>query len=429
MIMIEISGGRIIDPANHIDKIGSVFIVDGKIASLSTAPAGFNAELNINARGRIVCPGFIDLNARLREPGQSQKATIQSETRAAASAGFTTLCLPPDTVPVIDTPAVTELIHDKAFHAGYARVLPIAALTQNLQGKDLSAMFTLKQAGCIAVSNAEQPLANLHILRRAMEYAASHELLLVYRPQDYSLSNSGCAHEGHVATRFGLPGIPAAAETVAMAQCLELVEQTGCKVHFSQLSCARSITLLQQAKNRLLPVSADVAMHQLFLMEEDMLPFDSRYHVLPPLRSRQDRDALKEALGNGIIDAICSAHQPHDIDAKLGAFPETEAGIASLETLLPLLLQLVAGKVLDLAQGISVLTRNPAGILNLDSGTLTLGAPADVCIFDPAQHWLIDKDSWQSNGVNTPFWGQRMQGRVTWTLQQGRIIHSLNSGA
>jgi dihydroorotase len=258
-----------------------------------------------------------------------------------------------------------------------------------------------------------------------MEYAATHDLLLLYRPEDPSLCNKGCAHEGAFATRYGLPGIPESAETVALTQCLELVKQTGCRVHFGQLSSARSVMLLQHAKVQNLPVSADVAMHQLHLTEDDMTPFDSAYHVNPPFRSQRDLETLRQALREGIIDAICSDHQPHDIDAKLGAFPETEAGISALELLLPLMLKIAADQDLSLIQGIAAISSEPARILGLNSGTLTSGGNADICIFDPEMAWTVDRHHWKSRGQNTPFWGQTLKGRVTHTFQAGKPIFQI----
>lgn len=425
MTSILIENGRIIDPANKIDRIGSVYIIDGKIASVEDAPSGFNADNIINAEQQIVCPGFIDLSTRLRQPGHSRKATFASEIKAAAHAGVTSMCIQPDTNPVIDTSAVAELVKELAEKNHYQQIYPIAALTQKLEGQELSSMLTLKQAGCIAVSNANQPVNNLLILRRAMEYAASHDLLFIYRPNDYWLSNKGCAHEGAVATHYGLPGIPEAAETVALAQCLELAELTGCRVHFGQLSSKRSVKKLKQARKSGLQVSADVAIHQLHLTEDDMIPFDSNYHVLPPLRSQQDKLALRQGLTDGTISAICSDHQPHDLDAKLGAFPETEPGIAALETLLPLMLKLVDDQQLSLSQGIATLSQNPAQILGLEAGTLSIGAAADICIFNPKLTWSVNQDNWKSQGHNTPYWQHNLTGRVTHTLQSGRIIFSL----
>jgi len=421
---IEIVNGHIIDPKNGLDQQGSLYIADGKIVGIMQAPDGFSADTSIDAQGHIVCPGFVDLSTRLREPGQSHKATMQSETKAAASAGFTSLCIPPDTSPVIDSPAVVELIEDKAERCSYPHIYPIAALTQKLAGTELSSMHALKQAGCIAVSHGHHALQNLLVLRRAMEYAASYDLLLIYCPQESALSNEGCAHEGAMASRYGLPGIPIAAETIALMQCMELIEQTGCRVHFQGLSSARSVDLIAKAKVAGLPVSADVAMHQLHLTDQDMRPYDSHYHVIPPLRSQQDRDALLVGIQNGTIDSICSDHQPHDVDAKLGAFPETEPGISALETVLPLMLRLVEQKTLTLAQGIEKLSSEPAQILGIDAGGLALGNMADVCVFNASKSWKINAETWQSRGQNTPFWQETMHGKVTHTIQAGKIIYS-----
>ncbi|WP_347987234.1 dihydroorotase [Methylomonas sp. AM2-LC] len=429
MTTILIRNGRIIDPANQVDGIGSICIAEGKIVAVMREPVDFQADLVIDATDQCVCPGFIDLSARLREPGHSHKGSILTETRAAASAGVTSLCLPPDTKPTIDTPAVVEFIKDKAEKADYTQIYTIGALTQRLAGTELSAMFALKQAGCIAVSNASEPLANLLILRRAMEYAGSHNLLLMYRANEPSLSGKGCAHEGAVASRFGLPGIPEAAESIALAQCLELAELTGCRVHFSQVSCKQSVIKIQQAKKYGLNITADIAIHQLHLTENDMIPFDSAYHVIPPLRSDIDLKYLREGLANGTLDAISSDHQPHDLDAKLGAFPETEPGVAALETLLPLLLALTEDPGINLSQAIAALTQNPAAILGLEAGALTPGFPADVCVFDPQASWKVDEKNWKSAGRNTPYWGRTLRGRVTHTLQAGRLIYTLSESA
>lgn len=425
MKKILISNGRIIDPANNIDQTGSVYIADGKILAVNQQMTDFTADITIDATDNIICPGFIDLSVRLRDPGQSYKGTILSETKAAASAGVTSLCLPPDTSPVIDTQAVTELIADKSEKANYTQVYPIGALTHKLEGIELSSMFALKQAGCIAVSNATAPLASLLVLRRAMEYASSHDLLVMLHPDIPSLSNKGCAHEGVFATRYGLPGIPEASESIAVAQCLELAELTGCRLHFSQVSCRRSIIKIQQAKKYGLKVTADVAIHQLHLTEEDIEPFNSSYHVLPPFRTKKDLQSLRESLANGTIDIICSDHQPHDLDAKLGAFPETASGISSLETLLPLTLRLVEVYAITLSQGIAALTQKPAETLGIARGALTPGLAADICVFDPSLSWTINQETWKSAGRNTPFWGQSLKGRVTHTLQSGKIIFSL----
>nr|WP_221896804.1 dihydroorotase [Bathymodiolus japonicus methanotrophic gill symbiont] len=424
MMRIAIFNGHIIDPANKLDELAGLYIEDGKIVAIGDAPAGFEPQTLIDAQGKIVCPGFIDLSTRLREPGQTHKATIQSETHAAASAGFTCLCIPPDTRPVIDTPEVLELIKDKAEQCAYKHIYPIAALTQKLAGKELSCMYALKQAGCIAVGHAQAAIQDLLVLRRAMEYAATHDLLLMYCPQESALSNQGCAHEGAMASRYGLSGIPVAAETIALMQCIELIEQTGCRVHFRGLSSGRAVSLIAKAKQSGLAVTADVGMHHLHLCDTDMRPFDSHYHVLPPLRSQQDKEALLAGVQDGIIDAICSDHQPHDVDAKLGAFPETEPGMATIEAVLPLMLRLVEQGNLDLVQGIASLSEFPAKILAINAGHLAIGGIADVCIFDAHEKWQINQQTWQSRGQNTPFWQDAMLGRVCFTIQAGKVIYS-----
>ncbi len=423
-----IRGGRVIDPANGVDAVLPVAIAEGVIAAVGAVPDGFAATQEIDASGWVVCPGFVDLCARLREPGQEHKATIASETAAAAAAGVTTLCCPPDTHRVIDTAAVAHLVRERAEAVGKARVVPIGALTRGLQGQELSSMATLKEAGCLAVSNAYAPVENLLILRRALEYAAGCGLLVIVRPEEPSLRNKGCVHDGAVGSRLGLPGIPTAAETVAVAQTLVLAEQTGARVHFGQLSSARAVAMVAEAQSRGVAVSADVAIHQLHLTESAVEGFDANAHVYPPFRAESDRDALRLGLAAGTLAAICSDHQPHEPNAKLDAFPSTEAGIASLETLLPLTLRLVEAGVLDLPTAIARLTCGPAAIMGLDAGTLGVGARADVCLFDPGREWIAQAPDWWSRGVNTPFYGERFKGRVTRTLLGGRGVYSSAGG-
>lgn len=411
---LKIQHGRVIDAANNLDFVGDVYIQDGKVVAFHDAPLNFQIDETIDATNQIVCAGFIDLSVRSQN--------LAKETTVAASAGVTSFCVQPDIKPIIDTPEVIKHLKDLANTANSSQVYFIGALTQKLEGIELSSMLSLKQAGCIAVSNGNFPVKNLLILRRAMEYAASHDLLFIYRPNEFSLSNGGCAHEGAVATRYGLPSIPEAAETIALEQCLELAELTGCRVHFGQLSSKRAVIKLQQAKKYGLNVSADVAMHQLHLTENDIVPFDSNYHVLPPFRGTEDRDFLRVGILNGTIDAICSDHQPHNLDAKLAAFPETQAGISSLETLLPLLLKLVDEGVIDLAKGLALLNEKPARILNLQTGSLAVGMPADICIFNSNLKWEVNTTNWHSESFNTPFWNQMLKGRVTHTIQAGNVI-------
>ncbi|TAN46433.1 MAG: dihydroorotase [Methylococcaceae bacterium] len=422
-LRILIRGGRLIDPAHGIDAIVDLYLAQGRVAGVDAAPAGFQADTVVDAADHVVCPGFIDLCARLREPGQTHKASIASETAAAAKAGVTTLCCPPDTSPVIDTPAVATLIQERAEQAGKARVLPIGALTQQLNGKDLSAMAALKAVGCVAVGNAHAPLANSQIWRRALEYAATHDLLVVIRPEDPWLKEQGCVHEGVLATRLGLPGIPETAETVAVAQTLALIEQTGARAHFGQLSSGRAAAMIAAAQASGIAVSCDVAAHQLHLTEMDVDGFDARCHLRPPLRTAADRDALRLALAQGSIAALCSDHQPHEPDAKLDTFIATEPGMAALETLLPLTLSLVTDGVLSLPQAIARLTSGPAKILGLPLGNLAVGAVADVCVFHAETAWRATDGQWLSRGRNTPFWGTSQRGAVRLTLLAGKVVY------
>ncbi len=420
---IAIINGRLIDPANAIDGQHDLYVENGKICAVGNSPQGFAPDLTIDASGQVVCPGLVDLNARVREPGQEHKATIESETRAAAKGGITTICCPPDTNPVIDTPAVAGMIYNKSLEIGYARVLPIGALTLGLEGNQLSEMVALTKAECPVLSNAYAPLANTLVERRALEYAATFGITVFIRPEDRHLRNNGCVHEGPVCARLGLPGIPEAAESVAVARDLALAAHTGCTIHFHALSTATALQTIERAQNRKLPVSANVAAHQLHLTEEDIEGFDSNCHVIPPLRTRKDLEQLRKGLATGVISAICSDHQPHEPDSKEAPFPSTAPGISSLETLLSLTLTLVQDGVLDLPTAIARLTSGPADILGLPLGQLATGADADICIFDPEVPWQLRAEEMLSAGKNTPFLEREFTGRVTHTLFQGRLVY------
>jgi dihydroorotase len=427
MMGIVVKGGRIIDPANNLDAVKDLYIDStGFIAGVGKAPDGFEATRAIDARGQVVCPGLVDLRARLREPGLEYKATMESETRAAVAAGITTLCCPPDTWPVIDTPAMAQMVQSRAWRFGLAFVHPLGALTQGLEGKLLTDMAALEEAGCVGVSNALEPITDTLVLRRAMEYAATFDLTVYLHAEDPWLRNTGCVHEGEVGTRLGLPGIPEAAETVALARDLALIEQTGVRAHFCNLSGARAVTMLAEAQKQGLPVTADVTAHHLHLTEHDIGYFNTQCHVRPPLRGLRDRDALRAALRSGVISSICSDHQPHEPDAKLAPFAESEPGISGLETLLPLTLKLVEDKLLTLNEAIALLTLKPAGILGVECGNLGVGATADVCIFDPTAHWMLSADKFVSRGRNSPFLGWEFSGRVTHTLVGGEVVFELD---
>jgi dihydroorotase len=423
---LRITNGRIIDPANNIDKKADLFVDDdGFIAAIGKAPKGFTADQTIDAGNGVVCPGLVDIQARVREPGLEYKATIESETQAAVSAGITTLVTPPDTNPVIDTPAMAQMIQQRAWRFGLAFIHPVGAMTRDLEGKQLSDMEALDEAGCVGVSNALSPIKDTLVLRRAMEYAASFDLTVFLRPQDPWLNANGCVHEGEVGTRLGLPGIPEAAETVIVARDLALIEQTGVRAHFSQLSTARAVAMVAEAQERGLRVTADVSAHHLHLTEHDIGYFNSQCHVMPPLRSERDRDGLRKALRDGVVSVICSDHQPHESDAKLAPFIESEPGISGLETLLPLTLRLVDDELIDLTQAIAALTSEPADIIGVDTGNLAVGSTADICIFDPEARWTLAAETMVSRGHNSPFLGWEFKGKVTHTLVGGALVYQV----
>lgn len=422
---LTIQGARVIDPASHFDQITDLHIAAGHIQAIGEAPEGFTANQLIDARGLIASPGLVDLNVSLREPGYSRKGSIDSETRAAAAGGVTSLCCPPDSKPVLDTPAVAELILDRSQAAGHARVLPIGALTKNLEGEHLSELVALRDAGCVAFTQGLHPMGSNRILRRALEYAATFDVPIIFTPLDPSLAEGGMAHEGATASRLGLVGIPESAETVALARDLLLVEQTGVRAHFSGLTSARAIDMLASAQARGLPVTADVAAYQLLLCDEDLNGFSSLLHVMPPLRSSADRRALREAVQSGVIQAISSHHRPHEPEAKRVPFAASAPGISSVEILLPLALTLVADGLLELPALLSRLTTGPAAALNLQAGQLTLGGAADITLFDPAQACEIGRN-WLSRGANCPFIGQGAPAAVTHTLCNGKLVYQAN---
>ena len=421
---VLIRGARVLNPADGGDgRIADVVVERGVVIAVGKTPSRFEAHQVIEADGLLALPGLVDLAASLREPGFEYKGTIFSETRAAAAAGVTTLCCTPETRPAIDLPATVELIRRRADEAGFCRVFVVGALSRGLAGAELSEMAALQEAGCAALGNGLHPFADPCVLKRAMEYAAGLDLPLFLHVHDAALAAGGCAHEGAVATRLGLAGIPASAETAALGQCLALIEDTGARVHFCRLSCARSVELLASARARGLPVSADVAAHQLFLTDADVSDFNPDCRVLPPLRGEEDRAALCDGLRRGVIDAVCSDHQPHDISAKLAPFPATEPGVSSLETLLPLLLRLAREDGFDLARATALATSRPAALLPGDHGVLREGSRADLCLVDADAVWDVTAEGLHSSGKNTPFLGARLQGRVRWTLYDGRVVH------
>lgn len=424
---IEINNAHIVDPENNVNKVANLYIHNKTIAAVDKKPADWKADSSIDAKGCYIFPGLVDIATRLREPGQEHKATIASETFAAVSGGITSVACLPDTDPAINSPAEVELIQQRTNATGHCHVYVIGALTAQLKGSMLSEMAALKEAGVVGVSNVLHPMANNLVLRRAMEYASSQDLTLFYHPLDHNLAANGCVHEGISATRMGLKGIPTAAETAAVGSCLALIEQTGARVHFCRLSTQRAMQMLERAKFDGAPISADISAHQLFLSDIDIADFDGNYHMLPPLRSRTDVAGLRYKLNSEIIVSLCSDHQPHERDAKLAPFASTEPGISALETLLPLALQLVADKVAELDDIISLLTYKPAHLINIKAGNLSPGRAADLCICDPAIEWQLTADTMHSSGKNTPFLNRTLKGKVTHTFVSGKLVFEIKS--
>lgn len=420
---IHIKNGRLIDPKNGIDAQQNLFIAAGKVVGIGQAPADFNPNQVIDASGLVVCPGLVDISARLREPGYEYKATLESEMLAAAAGGVTSLACPPDTDPVLDEPGLVEMLKHRARQLNLAHVYPLGALTRQLQGAMLTEMCELTEAGCVGFSQADKPITDTLVLWRAMQYAATFGFTVWLHPQDSYLAANGVAHDGEVAARLGLRPIPAAAETVALATMLRLARETGARLHICRLSAAESVDMIAAAKAQGLPVTCDIAANHLHLTEYDIGFFDANSHLHPPLRSQRDKDALRQGLADGTIDAVCSDHTPVDEDAKLLPFGEAEAGATGLELLLPLTLKWADEQGLSLSDAIAGITSKPAAILGLKSGHLGLQAAADVCIFDPAQYWKIEPRALKSQGKNTPFNGMELAGKVRYTMLDGNIIY------
>ncbi|MEY4729527.1 MAG: dihydroorotase, multifunctional complex type [Pseudomonadota bacterium] len=419
---IHIKNGRLIDPKNNIDGKHDLFIAAGKIVAIGNAPSGFTPNKTIDATNQIIIPGLVDLAARLREPGYEYKAKLESEMAAAAAGGVTSLACPPDTDPPLDEPGLVEMLKQRAKSLNLSHVYPIGALTVGLKGVALTEMSQLTAAGCVAFSQADAPITDTQVLMRALEYAATFGYPVWLRPQDAHLARGGVAHDGEVATRLGLPGIPACAETIAIAVILQLVKKTGARIHLCRLSTAAGLDMVREAKKQKLPVTCDVSAHHQHLSEMDIGYFDSRCNLTPPLRSLRDRDGLRAALKDGTADALCSDHAPVDDDAKLVPFGEAETGATGLELLLPLALKWAREMDAPISAAVAAITAKPAAILGIDAGHLSVGAPADICVFDSERHWKIEPAALKSQGKNSPFTGLELQGKVTHTLVGGHSV-------
>ena len=418
---IHIKNGRLVDPAHGIDQPADVYVAAGKIVAIGAAPDGFHANKMVDATNCVVCPGLVDLAVRLREPGLEYKATLESEMLAAAAGGVTSLAIPPDTDPPLDEPGLVEMLKFRAKNLPGPRVYPVGALTQKLKGDTLTEMAELTEAGCIAFSHADAPFADTQVLMRALDYAATFDYPVWLRPQDAWLGRGGVAHDGPVASRLGLPGIPAIAETIAIATILTLARETGVRLHLARLSTREGVAMVRQAKAQGLKVSCDVSVNHLHLSEMDLTRFDSNLHFLPPVRSQRDRDALIAGLKDGTIDAICSDHAPVDDNEKQLPFGEASPGASGVELLLPLTLKWAAENDVPLAQALDCLTRKPARILGVPNGQLAIGGNADLCVFDPAAAFTVTAKALKSQGNNTPFLGYELPGVVKATIIDGHL--------
>jgi dihydroorotase len=423
---LHIKSGRLVDPANKIDAPNDVFVSDGRIAGIGKAPAGFKADQTIDAKGLVVAPGLVDLSARLREPGYEYKATLESELQAAVQGGVTSLVCPPDTDPVLDEPGLVEMLKHRAKTLNQAHVYPLGALTMGLKGVALTEMAELSEAGCVGFAQAEVPVQDTTVLMRALQYAQTFGYTVWLRPQDPYIGRGGVAHSGAVASRLGLSGVPVMAETIALHTIFELVRATGARVHLCRVSSAAGLDLIRAAKKEGLPVTCDVGAHHIHLTDADIGFFDSNARLTPPLRGQRDRDAISRGLVDGTVDAICSDHTPVDDDEKLLPFGEASPGATGLELLLPLALKWAEQAIPDPAQRVSravaKISSEAAAAVGLPGGRLDVGAVADLCLFDPAEHWKVEAAALASQGKHTPFLGYELAGRVRATIAGGQLV-------
>ncbi len=424
---LQIKNGRVIDPANNLDAQHDVFIADGCIAAVGKMPDGFTPDQILDASGLIVAPGLVDLSVRLREPGYEYKATLESELQSALAGGVTSLLCPPDTDPVLDEPGLVEMLVHRARSMNQSHVYPLGALTVGLKGRELTEMAELTEAGCVGFAQAEEPIGDTTVLLRAMQYAQTFGYTVWLRPQDPHLGRGGTAHSGPLASRLGLSGVPVMSETIALHTIFELMRSTGARVHLCRLSSAAGLALVRAARAEGLPVSCDVGAHHVHLTDHDIGFFDPNARLSPPLRSQRDRDAIREALADGTIDAICSDHTPVDDDEKLLPFGEASPGATGLELLLSLSLKWADDHLRDkdsLSKAIARITCDAARVAGLNAGTLSVGRAADICVFDPDARWVVEAPAIVSQGKHTPFLGYELKGQVRHTLVSGRVVYS-----
>jgi len=417
-----IRGGRVIDPANGVDKAADVWIENGRIAAIGKHKA--KADTVIDAKGQIVAPGFIDMHVHLREPGQEWKEDIESGSRAAAASGVTSMCCMPNTEPRLDHAGVVRQIIERAENVGLCRLHPIAAVSKNLEGKQLTEMRELSRAGAVAFSDDGRPIWNAGIMRRALEYASSFGFLIVQHAEELELTKGGVINEGWISTQLGVDGMPVEGEDSMVARDIMLTRLTDGRYHVAHISSGRSVELVRQAKAEGLNVSAEAAPHHFALTEEEVLNFNADAKMNPPLRTEENRLAILEGLRDGTIEIIATDHAPHHEDDKRCGLECAAFGIVGLETMLPVSLELVRNNICSMSDLIAKMTCNPARLLGLEAGTLSVGAPADVSIFDPDATWTLDRKKLFSKSKNTPWHGREMTGRVTHTIMDGRLVYA-----
>jgi dihydroorotase len=426
---ILIEGGRVIDPANTVDAVLDVLIEDGRIAAVGPPRSARDAappDRVLDARGKVVCPGFVDLHVHLREPGREDKETIATGTRAAARGGFTSVCCMPNTHPVNDNQSVTEFILDRAKREGSVNVFPVGAITKGQQGDELAEIGELVRAGCVAISDDGKPVMNAEIMRRALEYAGMFGIPVVQHAEDLHLTGKGVMHEGLVSTELGMRGIPAASEAVIVARDLLLAELAGSHYHVAHITTAEAVRLVRDAKAKGLKVTCEVCPHHFALSDDAVRSFSTNAKMSPPLRSTRHVEAIKAALRDGTIDAIATDHAPHTLQEKEQEFDYAPNGIIGLETAFGLTVtMLVEAEVLTLSQAIARLTCEPARVFTLPKGTLSVGADADVTIVDPTREWVVDVKQFASKSRNSPFHGWKLRGEVLATIVGGKVVWEL----
>jgi len=416
-----IKNGRVVDPASRVDGIRDLLIVGGKIKDIGSRVGGGGTKA-IDAKGMLVLPGLIDMHAHLRDPGRPDKETIATGTRAAALGGFTSVCCMANTEPPIDNPAVVKYIRNKAETEGVVNVYPIAAVTKGLKGEVLAEMGLMLEEGAVAFSDDGNPVMQADMMRRALEYSRQFGVPVISHCEDKNLSLDGAMNESALSTAIGLPGIPALSEEIMVARDIRLAKEYG-KVHIAHVSSAKSVELVRQAKRKGIPVTCETCPHYFSLSEEAVREYDTNAKVNPPLKSEQDVKAVIKGLKDGTIDVIATDHAPHNIEEKNVEFNLAAFGMVGLETALALILtKLVDTQALTLKKAIEKLTVAPAKILNLDKGSLRIGADADLIIVDPKAEWTVDAAKLASKSRNTPFHGWKLKGKVLYTIVGGKVV-------